>query len=70
MWWYGLACLLSIVLGVVACEVYPVQLRWYGVLFAMLVSFVFYIPVRLLLDLRSRFTHTLGSWRGFMQLPT
>lgn len=46
MWWYGLACLVAVALAIVACEVYPVQLRWYGVLFSLLVSVVFYIPVR------------------------
>jgi hypothetical protein len=45
MWWYGIAFLVSMGLGIFACEFYPVQLRWYGVIFAMFVSAVFYLPV-------------------------
>lgn len=45
MWWYGASFLVSLGLGIFACEFYPVQLRWYGVIFAMFVSAVFYLPV-------------------------
>ncbi|KAL6837879.1 OPT superfamily oligopeptide transporter [Trichoderma camerunense] len=45
MWWYGISFLVSLGLGIFACEFYPVQLRWYGVIFAMFVSAVFYLPL-------------------------
>lgn len=44
-WWYLVALGVSLGLGIFACEYYPVQLRWYGVLLAMVVSAVFFIPV-------------------------
>lgn len=43
--WYAIALFVSMGLGIFACEFYPVQLRWYGVIFAMFVSAVFYLPV-------------------------
>jgi hypothetical protein len=46
-WWYLIALGVSLGLGIFACEYYPVQLRWYGVLLAMVVSAVFFIPVSL-----------------------
>lgn len=45
LWWYTITLLVSMGLGIFACEFYPVQLRWYGVIFAMFVSAVFYLPV-------------------------
>lgn len=45
IWWYGISFLVSMGLGIFACEFYAVQLRWYGVIFAMFVSAVFYLPV-------------------------
>lgn len=44
-WWYGIAALCAIGLGIFACEYYPVQLRWYGALFAFAISLVFFLPV-------------------------
>lgn len=44
-WWYLVATLVSIGVGVFACEYYPVQLHWYGVLLAMVVSAFFFIPL-------------------------
>lgn len=44
-WWYLLATALSIGVGIFACEYYPVQLHWYGVLLAMLISAFFFIPL-------------------------
>lgn len=44
-WWYWIAALLALGLGIFACEQYPVQLHWYGVLLAFAVSALFFIPV-------------------------
>lgn len=44
-WWYLLTGLISLGLAMFACEYYPVQLRWYGALFAFFVSCVFFVPV-------------------------
>lgn len=48
-WWYATAALVALGVGLFAHEYYPVQLRWYGVIFAMVVSAVFFIPVSLVL---------------------
>ncbi|KAK8859023.1 Sexual differentiation process protein isp4 [Apiospora arundinis] len=45
MWWYLCLLLASLGVAIFACEYYPVQLRWYGVIFAMAVSAVFFIPL-------------------------
>lgn len=45
IWWYSITLFVSMGLGIFACEFYPVQLRWCGVIFAMFVSAVFYLPV-------------------------
>ncbi|KAK8116544.1 OPT family small oligopeptide transporter [Apiospora kogelbergensis] len=44
MWWYMCLLLASLGIAIFACEFYPVQLRWYGVIFAMVVAAVFFIP--------------------------
>ncbi|KAM3540159.1 hypothetical protein ARSEF1564_006902 [Beauveria bassiana] len=44
-WWYLVATAVSIGVGIFACEYYPVQLHWYGVLLAMLISAFFFIPL-------------------------
>ncbi|PSN66496.1 OPT superfamily oligopeptide transporter [Corynespora cassiicola Philippines] len=44
-WWYGLVGLVAMVLGIFSCEYYPVQLRWYGAIFAFAISFVFFVPL-------------------------
>lgn len=44
-WWYCIAAALALGLGMFACEYYPVQLHWYGVLLAFVVSSLFFIPV-------------------------
>ncbi|KAJ6785179.1 hypothetical protein PWT90_01590 [Aphanocladium album] len=46
-WWYYIATLVSIGVGIFACEYYPVQLHWYGVLLALFISAVFFIPVQI-----------------------
>lgn len=46
-WWYLISLAIAIGVGIFACEYYPVQLHWYGVLLAMIISAVFFIPVRL-----------------------
>lgn len=76
MWWYGASFLVSLGLGIFACEFYPVQLRWYGVILAMFVSTVFYLPVSIS---TSHFRSTIlsyantfffwVSWLGFMPRP-
>lgn len=43
--WYVVVLLVSLGIGIFACEYYPVQLHWYGVLLAFVVSAVFFIPV-------------------------
>ncbi|KAH8694728.1 oligopeptide transporter OPT superfamily [Ilyonectria robusta] len=45
MWWYFVTTLLAIGVGIFACEFYPVQLHWYGVLLALVVSAAFFIPL-------------------------
>lgn len=37
--------MIALGLAMFACEYYPVQLRWYGALFAFLFSCVFFVPV-------------------------
>lgn len=44
-WWYACAAAIAAALAIFACEFYPVQLRWYGALFALFISFVFFVPV-------------------------
>lgn len=45
VWWYWVAALVSVVLGIVACEAWPVQLHWYGVLLSFAVAAFFFVPV-------------------------
>lgn len=45
LWWYMVAALVALGIGIFTYEYYPVQLRWYGVIFGMVVSSVFFIPV-------------------------
>ncbi|KAF5557456.1 OPT family small oligopeptide transporter [Fusarium mexicanum] len=45
LWWYMVAALAALGIGIFTYEYYPVQLRWYGVIFGMVVSSVFYIPL-------------------------
>ncbi|GME66433.1 Oligopeptide transporter OPT superfamily [Neofusicoccum parvum] len=44
-WWYLISCAISVALGMFACEYYPVQLRWYGALFAFVISSIMFVPV-------------------------
>ncbi|KAH7136151.1 OPT oligopeptide transporter protein-domain-containing protein [Dendryphion nanum] len=44
-WWYLVAGLVAIGLGIFACEYYPVQLQWHGALFAFAISFIFFVPL-------------------------
>ncbi|KAF2010984.1 OPT family small oligopeptide transporter [Aaosphaeria arxii CBS 175.79] len=44
-WWYSAAGLVAMALGIFACEYYPVQLRWYGAIFAFFISFIFFLPL-------------------------
>ena len=46
VWWYGVLALIATGLAMFACEFYDAQLRWYGVLLAMTIAMIFYIPVR------------------------
>ncbi|KAF4450433.1 OPT family small oligopeptide transporter [Fusarium austroafricanum] len=45
MWWYMVAALVAGIIGIFTYEYYPVQLRWYGVIFGMVVAAVFFIPL-------------------------
>ncbi|KNG45309.1 opt family small oligopeptide transporter [Stemphylium lycopersici] len=45
VWWYITTSLVGVSLGVFACEYYPVQLRWYGALFAFGISTLFFVPL-------------------------
>lgn len=47
-WWYVFPGLVALALAIFACEFYPVQLRWYGAIFALFISFVFFVPVSFL----------------------
>ncbi|GME49782.1 hypothetical protein GTA08_BOTSDO13685 [Neofusicoccum parvum] len=44
-WWYLISCAISVALGMFACEYYPVQLRWYGALFAFVISSIMFVPL-------------------------
>ncbi|KAH7192843.1 OPT oligopeptide transporter protein-domain-containing protein [Fusarium flagelliforme] len=44
-WWYITAALVALGIGIFTYEFYPVQLRWYGVIFAIVVSSVFFVPL-------------------------
>lgn len=44
-WWYWVLLSVSLAIAMFTCEFYPVQLRWYGALFAMAVSAVFFVPL-------------------------
>ncbi|XP_002991411.2 oligopeptide transporter 7 [Selaginella moellendorffii] len=50
-WWYGSLLVMTIALSVIACEVYnnDLQLRWWGVLFSVGLSFLFCLPIGVLL---------------------
>jgi uncharacterized oligopeptide transporter (OPT) family protein len=54
LWWYMIAALVSLGIGIFTYEYYPVQLRWYGVIFGMVVSSVFFIPVSTLASIRKQ----------------
>lgn len=61
LWWYWVATALALGFGIFACEFYPVQLRWYGVLLAFAVSAIFFIPV-------SHFSWSLERLRNVRRL--
>ncbi|KAL8365637.1 hypothetical protein RB595_004449 [Gaeumannomyces hyphopodioides] len=44
-WWYWVLALVSVGMGVFACEFYPVQLRWHGAIFSFFISLVFFVPL-------------------------
>lgn len=44
-WWYVASSVVAIFLSIFAVEFWDVQLRWYGVLLALAVTLVFYVPV-------------------------
>jgi uncharacterized oligopeptide transporter (OPT) family protein len=55
-WWYMASTLVALGIGLFTYEYYPVQLRWYGVIFAMAVSSIFFVPVCVLFS-RRRMSH-------------
>ncbi|KAM0231407.1 hypothetical protein ACHAPO_008517 [Fusarium lateritium] len=44
-WWYMASAVVALGIGLFTYEYYPVQLRWYGVIFAMAVSSIFFVPL-------------------------
>lgn len=51
VWWYALTGVVSLVCLVLACEYWPVQLPWYGVLLALAVSSILFVPVSVFLHI-------------------
>ncbi|KEQ61509.1 OPT superfamily oligopeptide transporter [Aureobasidium melanogenum CBS 110374] len=45
VWWYALTGVASLFCLVLSCEYWPVQLPWYGVLLALAVSSILFIPL-------------------------
>lgn len=45
LWWYIASGLVAVFLSIFAVEYWHVQLRWYGVLLALAVKLVFFVPV-------------------------
>ncbi|KAH0303562.1 OPT superfamily oligopeptide transporter, partial [Aureobasidium melanogenum] len=45
VWWYALTGVASLFCLILACEYWPVQLPWYGVLLALAVSAILFIPL-------------------------
>ncbi|KAH0368904.1 OPT superfamily oligopeptide transporter, partial [Aureobasidium melanogenum] len=45
VWWYALTGVASLFCLILSCEYWPVQLPWYGVLLALAVSSVLFIPL-------------------------
>ncbi|KAG9525478.1 OPT superfamily oligopeptide transporter, partial [Aureobasidium melanogenum] len=45
VWWYALTGVASLFCLILACEYWPVQLPWYGVLLALAVSSILFIPL-------------------------
>lgn len=45
VWWYALTGVASLFCLILSCEYWPVQLSWYGVLLALAVSSILFIPV-------------------------
>ncbi|KAH8431632.1 uncharacterized protein LDX57_009289 [Aspergillus melleus] len=48
MWWYVVALALGLFFAIFSIEFYNLDLRWYGVLFALLVGAIFFSPVTLI----------------------
>jgi OPT family small oligopeptide transporter len=44
-WWYGIVFLINMALSVVVCEVYDINLPWWGVLLAIGMAAVFLVPI-------------------------
>jgi hypothetical protein len=70
-WWYTVAALAGIALGMFACEYYDVQLRWYGALFAFAISTIFFVPVSVKppssLFYGMKLIRFINSWHGYMR---
>ncbi|OJJ50226.1 hypothetical protein ASPZODRAFT_149604 [Penicilliopsis zonata CBS 506.65] len=47
LWWYLVAFVLALFMTIFAVEYWNAELRWYGVLLACVVAFVFYAPLAL-----------------------
>lgn len=48
--WYVASSILAVFISIFAVEYWKVQLRWYGVLLALAVALVFYVPVNHILQ--------------------
>lgn len=51
VWWYALTGGVSLFCLILACEYWPVQLPWYGVLLALAVSSILFVPVSVCLHI-------------------
>ncbi|KAJ5259589.1 hypothetical protein N7478_012570 [Penicillium angulare] len=45
VWWYLIVCAVALFLAIFSVEYWDVELRWYGVLLAIVVALVFYPPL-------------------------
>jgi len=44
-WWYGVMFLTNVVLGIILCEVFDIQLPWWGFFLAIGIALTFLLPV-------------------------
>ncbi|KAI9296682.1 oligopeptide transporter 7-like protein [Neoconidiobolus thromboides FSU 785] len=44
-WWYFFTFIISFVMAIVVCEIYDLTLPWWGLILAVVISFVFTLPI-------------------------